>query len=187
MQNQFNNPTRQIPGLGSKKELTHWIDSATATQIFGINPCDIGKRHLSFWIVNEIGCDELNAGAEKGDLCIKTLDTGNIQQDIEAKSLTNFVGTSIATKDKRIRYYYFRPLTRREVNILTNKEACDYIKMLVHECPCNPHPLDDCILNAIRSMPVQSRNLRIDTLTESEIEFIIHSHIDCATSHASTA
>jgi len=114
--NQLGGPTRRIPGLAVKKESTQWIDPATATQVFGLNPREIGKRHLSFWVVDEIGPDDVSAGAEKGDLCIKTLDTGDIPQDIEAKSMKNFVGTSVGIKDKRVRYYYYRPLTRLEAH-----------------------------------------------------------------------
>lgn len=113
---QLGGPTRRIPGLAVKKESTQWIDPATATQIFGFNPREIGKRNLSFWVVDEISPDDISAGADKGDLCVKTLDTGEVQQDIEAKSKKNFVGTSVGTKDKRVRYYYFRPLTRLEAH-----------------------------------------------------------------------
>lgn len=109
---QLGGPTRKIPGLAIKKESTRWIDPVQADSFFGVTPAQIGTKHLSHWVVDEVGPDETQAGAARGDLCIKTLDTGEVAQDLEAKSKKNFIGTSISGKDKRVRYYYFRLLSR---------------------------------------------------------------------------
>jgi hypothetical protein len=101
--------TQKIRALATKKESVHEVDADEIRRVFGFDPEKVGTRHVRFWLVQEVGVEEEKAGAQTGDLCVQTLDTGAVPQDLNAKSRTHFVGTSVNQNDRRIRYYYFRP------------------------------------------------------------------------------
>ena len=101
--------TQKIRALATKKETVREADADEIRRVFGFDPARVGTRHVRFWLVQEVGVEEEKAGAQAGDLCVQTLDTGSVPQDLNAKSRTPFVGTSVNQNDRRIRYYYFRP------------------------------------------------------------------------------
>jgi len=77
---------------------------------FGFNPNDVGNRPRGYWIVDEIEEEEELAGAQIGDLCIKTRDGGGNEPDMKAGLFRNYVGTSCDNFDETYRYYYYRRL-----------------------------------------------------------------------------
>lgn len=101
--------TQPVRHLAVKRELIEPSSIEDCQRLYGFDPTHVGSRHVNYWVVRGIGEDEIKAGAEKGDLCVKTMDTGEIPQDINAKARTNFVGTSTSKVDPRIRFYYFKP------------------------------------------------------------------------------
>lgn len=84
-------------------------------EIFGFNPETIGGRHRAFWVVQKIEHEETTAGAELGDLCVKTRDNGIDYFDVEAARKPNYRGTSTDSFDPTYRYYYFSPKSNNSV------------------------------------------------------------------------
>jgi hypothetical protein len=85
-------------------------DKTDIQKQFGVDPELIGNRPRGFWIVKELEEEEVNAGAQIGDLCVKTRDGGYNPIDNEALSYANFRGTSQDYFDLTYRYYYYKPL-----------------------------------------------------------------------------
>ncbi len=77
---------------------------------FGIDPKSIGARYREHGIVESIDSEEACAGAEIGDLIVRTRDNGIDYIDTDALALPNYRGTSTDSFDCTYRYYYFSPL-----------------------------------------------------------------------------
>ncbi|HEY8341535.1 MAG TPA: hypothetical protein VIK75_00795 [Calditerricola sp.] len=75
---------------------------------FGFDPEEIGVRHRGWWIVERIEDEEQYAGAQIGDLCVKTRDGEYL--DDEALKKPNYRGVAWDTFDPTYVYYYFSPL-----------------------------------------------------------------------------
>ena len=80
----------------------------TIIKEFGIDPSTIGIRFRGWWIVSSIDEEEINAGAEIGDLCVKTRDGGSNRIDANAFKVGNCIGSAEDTFDCTYRYYYYR-------------------------------------------------------------------------------
>ena len=85
------------------------ISKEKAIEQYGIDPTQIGNRHRGFWIIDEIESEELNGGANIGDLCVKARDGASNPVDMEALKIPNCIGTSEDGFDRTYRYYYFTP------------------------------------------------------------------------------
>lgn len=79
-------------------------------ETFGIDPTCIGNRPRSWWIVDGVEEEEESAGAESGDLCVKTRDGGSNPIDADAFKVGNCIGSSCDGFDGTYRYYYYRAL-----------------------------------------------------------------------------
>ena len=77
---------------------------------FGFDPEAVGNRHRGWWIVEAPDEDDAMAGAQAGDLCIKSRDGASNPPDCRAGSFSNYVGTIEDSFDCTYRYYYYRPL-----------------------------------------------------------------------------
>lgn len=86
------------------------MDEQTVIETFGLKPTSIGLRHRGWWIVDEIESEEETAGAQLGDLCVKTRDGGSNPIDMEALKRDNCVGSAQDGFDYTYRYYYFRAI-----------------------------------------------------------------------------
>ena len=78
---------------------------------YGVVVQDVGNRHRGWWVVDKVGAEELDAGGELGDLCVKSRDGGSNPMCIDSLQRCNFVGTSEDAFDCTYRYYYYRALT----------------------------------------------------------------------------
>ena len=81
-------------------------------KMFGVDPENVGKRHRGWWIVEEIENEEKCAGAEIGDLCVKTRDGASNPIDPNAFKVGNCIGSQEDGFDCTYRYYYYRKLEK---------------------------------------------------------------------------
>ena len=86
------------------------VKESDLADLFGATPATVGNRPRGWWIVAEVEEEEKMAGAEIGDLCIKTRDGGSNAVDFSAGTYVNFRGSSEDGFDCTYRYYYFAPL-----------------------------------------------------------------------------
>lgn len=77
---------------------------------YGIDPESVGYDNRGFDIVEEIGPEEMEAGAQIGDLCVYTRDGTIYPVDEDAVKKPNFRGMKRNTLDERFLNYYFAPL-----------------------------------------------------------------------------
>ena len=76
---------------------------------FGFDPEEVGLRHRSYWIIEELDEDDKAIGANVGDLCIRARDGGDNPQDYSAEEYGDYIGSSEGW-DITYRYYYYRPI-----------------------------------------------------------------------------
>ena len=81
-------------------------------ELYGISPNSVGNRPRGYWIVEEVEEEEDRAGAEVGDLCVKTRDGGSNPLDPDAFKVGNCIGSSEDGFDCTYRYYYYRKLEK---------------------------------------------------------------------------
>jgi len=77
---------------------------------FGVDPEAVGNRPRGWWIVEEIESEEEDAGAQIGDLCVKTRDGASNPIDPNAFKIGNCIGSQQDSFDCTYRYYYYRPI-----------------------------------------------------------------------------
>jgi len=86
------------------------MDKEDVIKKFGVNPDAIGNRPRGWGIVDEIEYEERRAGAEIGDLCVKTRDGASNPIDPEAFKVGNCIGSMEDGFDSTYRYYYYRSI-----------------------------------------------------------------------------
>jgi hypothetical protein len=79
---------------------------------FGVDPDAIGHRRRGWWIVERIEDEEELAGAQIGDLCVKTRDGASNPIDPNAFRVGHCIGSIEDGFDSTYRYYYYRRLDR---------------------------------------------------------------------------
>lgn len=94
-------------GAVSARSVETNMDLEEIKTAFGFDPKSVGNRHRGFWIVDELDSEERFAGAQVGDLCIKSRDGASNPPDCKAGSFGKFVGTSEDRFDPTYRYYYY--------------------------------------------------------------------------------
>jgi len=77
---------------------------------FGFDPELIGNRPRGWFIVEKIEDEEEDAGAQIGDLCVKTRDGGSNLISASAFKIGNCIGSSEDGFDRTYRYYYYRAI-----------------------------------------------------------------------------
>ena len=83
---------------------------------FGVDPEQVGNRPRGWWILDSLDETDEWAGAQVGDLCVKTRDGGGNPIDPEAFRIGQCVGSMQDSYDCTYRYYYYRALpTERPV------------------------------------------------------------------------
>lgn len=85
-----------------------------AIQDFGFNPTDIGLRHRSWWVLEELDYDDEMAGAEIGWLCVRARDGASNPVDWGAARYPNFANATEDGFDCTYRHYYFKPLQTQD-------------------------------------------------------------------------
>gem|GEM_PF-5735145 len=55
-----------------------------------------------------------------------------------------------------------------------------YIRMLAKECPFFNSPSSDCVLNTLRLLSPTERDSRINAMTDTEVNIVVHKHLHCA-------
>lgn len=83
-----------------------------AIEQFGIDPEQTGHRPRCWWIVEKVEDEEASAGAEIGDLCVKTRDGASNPIDASAFRQGFCVGSSEDGFDCTYRYYYYRSIEK---------------------------------------------------------------------------
>ena len=83
---------------------------------FGVDPEKVGRRPRGWFIVEQIDDEEEIAGAQVGDLCVKTRDGGSNPIDPDAFRVGNCVGSAEDGFDCTYRYYYYRALNAEPSN-----------------------------------------------------------------------
>ena len=87
--------------------------SAEVEAKYGFDPETIGLRHRGWFIVEVIEDEENQAGAEIGDLAVRTRDGGYNAPDPAAFRKANYRGTACDGFDMTYRYYYYKPLVEK--------------------------------------------------------------------------
>lgn len=82
---------------------------------FGVKPTHIGIRYRGHCIVAMIEEEEQSAGAQVGDLCVRTRDGGSNPIDMGTLKIENCIGTAQDEEDHTYRYYYFRERSLRPI------------------------------------------------------------------------
>ena len=85
-------------------------------EAFGVDPEKVGRRPRGWFIVEQIDDEEEIAGAQVGDLCVKTRDGGSNPIDPDAFRVGNCVGSAQDGFDFTYRYYYYRALNAEPSN-----------------------------------------------------------------------
>jgi len=75
---------------------------------FNVDPEAVGNRPRGWWIVEKIEDEEAYAGAQIGDLCVKTRDGASNPIDPNAFKVGNCIGSQEDSFDRTYRYYYYR-------------------------------------------------------------------------------
>lgn len=86
-----------------------------AETVFGFKPTGIGMRHRGWWVIDQPDEDDLDAGAQAGDLIVRARDGGSNPIDMDALKHENAINTVEDGFDCTYRYYYYRPLGIRQV------------------------------------------------------------------------
>jgi hypothetical protein len=86
------------------------MDKYEVIRRFRVNPEAVGNRHRGWWIVKELDSEEEDAGAQIGDLCVKTRDGASNPIDPNAFKVGNCVGSQEDGFDRTYRYYYYREI-----------------------------------------------------------------------------
>lgn len=89
-------------------------DKQTVIDAFGFDPVTIGRRHRSWWIIEEPNDDDIEVGAVKGDLCVRARDGASNPIDVKAIKTGDCIGTIEDSFDRTYRYYYFRRPAQNE-------------------------------------------------------------------------
>lgn len=55
----------------------------------------------------------------------------------------------------------------------------EYIQSLVEKCPLYPDPLPTCVFKKLRNMEPPISKEQIDSLSDTEIEYVIRMHLQC--------
>lgn len=87
------------------------MDKNEVVAMFGVDPDCVGNRPRGWWIVDSLDSEEENAGAQVGDLCVKTRDGASNPISVEAFKVGNCIGSSEDGFDCTYRYYYYRAFT----------------------------------------------------------------------------
>ncbi len=86
------------------------MDKKESLKTFGFDPNSVGIRNRGYNIVKELDELDESVGANIGDLCVHTRDSGIDCFDNEAMKRDNYLGLINDTGDSTYTYYYFKPL-----------------------------------------------------------------------------
>lgn len=99
------------------------IPAAEIVARFGVDPTAVGNRPRGWWVVDDVGAEEEQAGAQVGYLCVKTRDGGSNPVCAASLKIPNCIGSAQDSFDCTYRYYYFSPRELLSVGTRVEKRS----------------------------------------------------------------